>query len=355
MSCGPFPIPASLPRYRSRWRTEIHTQTKRGREKVDAVSNSVTEPKHVPVMLDRCIALLAPAISRPNAVVIDATLGLAGHSLAMLEQFPNLKLIGIDRDQKALEISRSRLSKYETRITLVHAVYDEISQVLADLGIDSVDGVLFDLGVSSMQLDLAERGFSYNQDAELDMRMNPEDSLTASVILNSYSHGELARIISHFGEEKFAGRVASAIVKARETAPIKTTVQLVEIVKGAIPAAARRTGGNPAKRTFQALRIEVNSELSVLERAIPQAIAALNSGGRVVVLSYHSLEDKIVKEAFAKVTTSTTPIDLPVDPVKPDFELLVRGNEKPTEAEVATNSRARSVRLRAIAKAEVAA
>lgn len=316
---------------------------------MEQVTNNVTEPKHVPVMLERCIALLAPAISRPNAVVIDATLGLAGHSIAMLEQFPNLRLIGIDRDEKALAISRERLANYAERITLVHAVYDEISEVLSDLGIPSVDGVLFDLGVSSMQLDIADRGFSYNQDAQLDMRMNNEDSLTAAEILNTYSHGELARIISHYGEEKFASRVASAIVKARETSPIQTTVQLVDLIKSAIPAAARRTGGNPAKRTFQALRIEVNSELSVLERAIPQSLSALNAGGRVVVLSYHSLEDKIVKNAFAKVSTSTTPIDLPISPIKPDFELLVRGNEKPTDLEIDLNPRARSVRLRAIA------
>ncbi len=321
---------------------------------MEQVTSSVTEPKHVPVMLERCIALLAPAISRPDAVVIDATLGLAGHSIAMLEQFPQLRLIGIDRDESALAISRERLVNYAERITLVHAVYDEISEVLANLGIPAVDGVLFDLGVSSMQLDVAERGFSYNQDAHLDMRMDNSDVLTASEILNSYSHGELARIISNFGEEKFASRVASAIVKARETAPIETTVQLVELIKGAIPAAARRTGGNPAKRTFQALRIEVNSELSVLERAVPQSLNALKPGGRVVVMSYHSLEDKIVKTAFAKVSTSTTPIDLPITPVKPDFELLVRGNEKPTDKEVASNPRARSVRLRAIAKAVAA-
>ena len=321
---------------------------------MESVTSSVTQPKHVPVMLDRSIALLAPAISRPNAIVIDATLGLAGHSLSMLEQFPNLRLIGIDRDENALEISRKRLANYAERITLVHAVYDEISDVLAELGIPAVDGVLFDLGVSSMQLDVAERGFSYNQEAHLDMRMNNSDSLTAAEILNTYSHGELARIISTFGEEKFASRIANAIVKARETAPIETTVQLVELIKGAIPAAARRTGGNPAKRTFQALRIEVNSELSVLERAIPQSLAALNAGGRVVVLSYHSLEDKIVKNAFAKVSTSETPIDLPITPQKPAFELLVRGNEKPTDAEVESNPRARSVRLRAIAKAVAA-
>lgn len=301
-------------------------------------------------MLERCITLLAPAISRPNAVVLDATLGLAGHSLAMLEQFPNLHLVGVDRDENALAISRERLAAHSNRTTLVHAVYDEITDVLAEAGIPAVDGVLFDLGVSSMQLDIANRGFSYNQDAPLDMRMNNQDEKTAAEILNTYSHGELARIISHFGEEKFAGKIATAIVKAREVAPIQTSIELVDLIKSAIPAAARRTGGNPAKRTFQALRIEVNSELSVLERAIPQALSALKAGGRVVVLSYHSLEDKIVKDAFAEVSTSRTPIDLPIDPVQPDFKLLVRGNEKPTDAEVAENSRARSVRLRAIEK-----
>jgi len=322
-----------------------------------AVSMGEFTPRHVPVMLERCLDLLAPAISRPGAVVIDATLGLGGHAEAMVMRFPDLQLIGIDRDTNALELSRTRLAAFSHRVTFVHAVYDEIPQILTDLDISAVDGVLFDLGVSSMQLDVADRGFSYSQDSPLDMRMNPADTLTAADIVNTYDGPSLTRILNKYGEEKFASRVASAIIKAREIAPITGSAQLVELIKSAIPAATRRTGGNPAKRTFQALRIEVNAELSVLQRAIPAALANVNLGGRVVVMSYQSLEDRIVKSAFALATLLDVPADMPIvpDSAQPDFTLLTRGSEKPTDSENTDNSRATSARLRAVERVRVAA
>ena len=312
---------------------------------------------HVPVMLERCLALLAPAISRDNAIYVDATLGLGGHSEAVLQRFPQVRLIGIDRDTNALEHSRQRLASYADRVTLVHAVYDEIPQILERLGIPAVDGILFDLGVSSMQLDFAERGFSYSQDAPLDMRLNAEDALTAADIVNTYSEAELARILNTYGEERFASRVAKAIVQAREEAPFTTSKRLVEIVRDAIPAATRRTGGNPAKRTFQALRIEVNAELSVLERAIPASLDVINVGGRVVVMSYHSLEDRLVKQVITHATEVDVPADLPFIPqgIAPDFALLTRGSEKADELENSHNPRATSARLRAIERVRVSA
>lgn len=305
---------------------------------------------HVPVMRERCLELLAPALERPDAVVVDATLGLGGHAEALLLHFPQVTLVGIDRDESALERSRTRLQPYAERCHLVHAVYDDIPEVLADLDIKAVDGLLFDLGVSSMQLDQADRGFSYHADAPLDMRMNQQDRLTAADVVNSYGQGELARILREYGEERFADRIAAAIVKARAISPIRTTSQLVDVVRDAIPAATRRTGGHPAKRSFQAIRIEVNSELSVLSRALPRALALLKPGGRAVVESYQSLEDRIVKQCFAGLTTVQNPLDLPVLPpsAEPDFRLLTRGAEVAGDDEQALNPRAASVRLRAI-------
>lgn len=306
--------------------------------------------KHTPVLLERCIALLAPAIARPDAVVVDATLGLGGHSEAMLQQFPHLTLVGIDRDPQALAHSRQRLAAFATRTHLVHAVYDDIPEVLAELGIPGADGILFDLGVSSMQLDERDRGFAYSQDAPLDMRMNPADTITAADILNSYSVQDLTRILRTYGEEKFALQIARRIVADREQQPFTTSGRLVELIRNTIPAPARRTGGNPAKRTFQALRIEVNAELAVLERAIPAALDALNVHGRLVVMSYQSLEDRIVKHAFVERTTLRVPADLPVIPAgsQPHFTLITRGSEAPTDDEVAENPRAASARLRCI-------
>ncbi len=306
--------------------------------------------KHTPVLLDRCIGLLAPAISASGAVVIDATLGLGGHSEGMLERFPELTLIGIDRDPNALALSQARLSHFGDRVHLVHAVYDEIPQVLQELGLDGVDGVLFDLGVSSMQLDERDRGFAYAQDAPLDMRMNPTTGITAAEVLNTYSVGELTRVLRQYGEEKFALQIARRVAAAREVEPFLMSARLVELIRDTIPAPARRTGGNPAKRTFQALRIEVNAELSVLERAIPAALDALNINGRVVVMSYQSLEDRIVKHAFADRVKTNAPADLPVipDSALPKFRLVTRGSEAPTDEEIEANPRAASARLRCI-------
>ena len=309
------------------------------------------ELKHVPVALDRCIDLLTPAlINKDKPVVIDCTLGLGGHAKAMLTKFSNLHLVGIDRDLTALGISTQLLAPYSDRINLVHATYDQIDSVLKDLGIAKVDGILFDLGVSSMQLDQVDRGFSYSQEAPLDMRMDQSAELTAALVLNTYSHGDLAKILQKYGEEKFASKIAENIIKARSSGKLHTTKDLAEIVKVSIPAPARRTGGNPAKRTFQALRIEVNQELAVLERAIPAALNALSVGGRLVVMSYQSLEDRIVKSYFAAATQGTTPLGLPVDLPNSaaKFKLLLNGSEAAEQSEQDVNPRSQSMRLRAI-------
>jgi 16S rRNA (cytosine1402-N4)-methyltransferase len=235
-------------------------------------------------------------------------------------------------------------------VTLVHAVYDEIADVLDDLGHPSVDGVLFDLGVSSMQLDVRERGFAYAEDAPLDMRMNDTDGPTAADVLNEYSAEELTRILKQYGEERFARRIAQAVVRERDREPFTRSGRLVELLYQVIPAPARRTGGHPAKRTFQALRIEVNDELSVLRRALPAAIDAIGVGGRVVVMSYHSLEDRITKQVFVDATRSDVPPDLPFVPEghEPALRLVTRGAEKASAAEIEDNPRAASVRLRAV-------
>ena len=307
-------------------------------------------PSHVPVLLDRVVALVAPALDKPGAVLVDATLGLGGHSEAVLQRFPEARVIGIDRDPAALELAGERLRPFGDRFTGVHAVYDELPAVLADLGLDRVDAVLFDLGVSSMQLDLRERGFAYAEDAPLDMRMDDSTGRTAADVLNEYPVEELARILKQYGEERFARRIAEAVVRERTREPFTRSARLVELVYDAVPAPARRTGGHPAKRTFQALRIEVNDELSVLRRALPAAIEAVGVGGRVVVMSYHSLEDRLTKQAFADVTRSEVPPDLPVVPagMEPSFRLVTRGAEKASEAEIEQNPRAASVRLRAV-------
>jgi 16S rRNA (cytosine1402-N4)-methyltransferase len=310
----------------------------------------MTEPRHVPVLLDRVVALVAPPLDRAGSVLVDATLGLGGHSEAVLTRCPQAHVIGIDRDPHALERSRERLAPFAERVTLVHAVYDEIPTVLADLGHDRVDGVLFDLGVSSMQLDLRERGFAYAEDAPLDMRMDDSVGRTAADVLNSYSVEDLTHVLRTYGEERFARRIAEAVVRERERQPFTRSARLVELVREAIPAAARRTGGHPAKRTFQALRIEVNEELDTLRRALPAAIEAIGIGGRVVVMSYHSLEDRITKQVFAEQTRSDLPPDLPFVPEghEPALRLLTRGADKASAEEIEQNPRAASVRLRAV-------
>ncbi|MFG2072721.1 16S rRNA (cytosine(1402)-N(4))-methyltransferase RsmH [Nonomuraea maritima] len=310
---------------------------------------------HVPVMLDRVLELLGPALTGPEPVVVDANLGLGGHSQALLDAHPQLHLIGIDRDPFAIEHSTRRLSPYADRITLVHASSGDLAEVLARAGRTTIDGVLFDLGVSSPQLDEAERGFAYSYDAPLDMRMDTSQELTAEEVVNTYSGAELTHILRDYGEERFAGRVSGLILKERAKERITSTKRLAEIVREAIPAATRRTGGNPAKRTFQALRIEVNAELSALEAALPAALDALALGGRAVVLSYHSLEDRLAKQALTARTRDTSPPGLPVPlPAhQPRFRLLTRGAELPSDEELARNPRAASARLRAAERIRV--
>jgi 16S rRNA (cytosine1402-N4)-methyltransferase len=320
------------------------------------MTSTPEHPAHVPVLLERCLGLLAPALTTPDDVVVDCTLGMGGHAEALLARTP-ARLVGLDRDPEALVRSRRRLAPYGERVTLVHAVYDALPEVLADLGLERVQGVLFDLGVSSLQLDEAGRGFAYAQDAPLDMRMDPTTGVSAAHVVNTYEGKALARVLKEYGEERFASRIADAIVRERAKAPLTSTARLAELVREAIPAATRRTGGHPAKRTFQALRIEVNDELGVLRRAIPAALDALAVGGRVVVLSYQSLEDRIVKAALTERTTSHVPVDLPFVPEgqQPELRLLVRGSEPASPEEVAENPRAQSVRLRAAERVRDAA
>ena len=311
---------------------------------------------HTPVMLDRTVELLAPALETPGAVLVDATLGMAGHAEAFLRRFPELILVGLDRDPDALEIAERRLAPFGERVHLVHTVYDEIGNALHSLGIQEATGILFDLGVSSLQLDRVERGFSYSKDAPLDMRMDATSTLTAERVLAEYSEADLRRIFRDYGEERLAPRYAQKIVERRAIRPLVRSADLVEIITAATPVAIQRKG-HPAKRVFQALRIEVNQELAVLERAIPAALEALAIDGRIVVLAYQSLEDRIVKRAFAARCTSSAPAGLPIElpEHRPEFSLLVRGAELASDDEKAENPRATPVRLRAATRIRRAA
>jgi 16S rRNA (cytosine1402-N4)-methyltransferase len=315
---------------------------------------------HVPVMAGRVTDILLPALKAADgapAVMVDATLGRAGHARALLRACPGLTLIGIDADEAAIAEGHALEAEYPGRVRLARAFYDQVAAIVADAGYRQVHGVLFDLGVSSPQLDDAERGFSYSRDAPLDMRMDQAADRTAADIVNSYSAAELARVLYEYGEERFGRRIADSIVRERARQPITSTLRLAGIVRDAIPAAARRTGGNPAKRAFQALRIEVNDELGALRRALPDALDLLARGGRIAVLAYHSLEDRVVKRELAARAADQTPPGLPVRPgdvlaggkvtVGPEFRLLTRGAERPDEAETAGNPRAASARLRA--------
>ncbi|NGO71921.1 16S rRNA (cytosine(1402)-N(4))-methyltransferase RsmH [Streptomyces boncukensis] len=304
---------------------------------------------HSPVMLQRSLDLLAPALTEPGSYVVDCTLGMGGHSEALLGAFPEARLIALDRDPEALRLAGRRLARYGDRATLVHAVYDELPDVLERLGVPRVQGVLFDLGVSSLQLDEAGRGFAYAQDAPLDMRMDQTTGISAAEVLNTYPPGDLVRILRAYGEEKQAKRIVEAVVRERAKEPFAGSGRLVELIRDALPQAAKRTGGNPAKRTFQALRTEVNGELAVLERALPAAVGALAVGGRIAVLSYHSLEDRMVKGVLAAGAQHTAPSGLPVVPeeYQPRLKLLTRGAELPTEEEISANRRAAPARLRA--------
>ncbi|WP_067547372.1 16S rRNA (cytosine(1402)-N(4))-methyltransferase RsmH [Nocardia crassostreae] len=310
-------------------------------------------PRHVPVLLHRADEILGPALeSVDGAVYLDCTLGLGGHAEHFLRTYPNIRLVGLDRDTNALKLAGERLQPFADRITLVHTRYDGIADALEEAGLPargSVRAILMDLGVSSMQLDEADRGFAYSVDAPLDMRMDSSTGPTAADILNTYSHGELARVLKTYGEELFAGKIAAEIVRRRQRTPFTTSAQLVELLYDAIPAASRRTGGHPAKRTFQALRVEVNRELESLEAALPAALDALAPGGRIVVMSYQSLEDRVVKAEFAQRSASRTPLDLPVElpGMGPEFRILTRGAEKATQQEIDENPRATPVRMRA--------
>jgi 16S rRNA (cytosine1402-N4)-methyltransferase len=322
---------------------------------MDDAPDAASAPSHVPVLLARVLELLdlplseAAATAGPARYVLDATLGLGGHAEAILERFPSVQLIGLDRDPDALARSGARLARFGDRARLIHAVYDELPEVLDGLQIERLDAALFDLGVSSMQLDQAQRGFSYSQDGPLDMRMDPTTGATAEQVLAQYPVPELARVLRVYGEERFALRVAQAIDRRRRRGPLASSAELAEIVRSAIPAAARRTGGHPAKRTFQALRIEVNGELESVRVAIPAALDRLRVGGRLIVLTYHSLEDRIVKQAIAQRATDTTPVGLPVRLADhgPRLRLVAKPGEAPTPAEIEQNPRAASARLRA--------
>ncbi|QNG18525.1 16S rRNA (cytosine(1402)-N(4))-methyltransferase RsmH [Rhodococcus triatomae] len=331
-------------------------------DEVNTPSPSGDQPSgdfgHVPVMLTRADELLGPAVVRDGeagdgAVFVDGTLGLGGHSEHFLSTYPRLRLIGLDRDPKALAIAGERLGRFGDRVTLVRTRYDGIAEALEGAGLartESVSAILFDLGVSSMQLDEADRGFAYSVDAPLDMRMDPTGGITAADVLNTYGHGDLARILKTYGEERFAGKIASEIIRQRERAPFSTSAELVELLYRAIPAATRRTGGHPAKRTFQALRIEVNSELDSLRAAVPAALDALEVGGRAVFMSYQSLEDRVVKAEITPRTKSRSPEGLPVElpGTGPEFRLLTRGAERASEQETEENPRSAPVRVRAV-------
>lgn len=320
-----------------------------GRQHPGGPEDGPTRAAHVPVLLSRTADLLEPALAGRPAVLVDATLGLGGHAATLLAAHPQLTLVGLDRDPQALDLAGRRLVAFADRTHLVHAVYDRVAEVLHGLGLPAVDGVLFDLGVSSLQLDAETRGFSYARDADLDMRMDPSTGPTAADVLNTYPVPELTRILREYGEERFAARIAAAVARRRALRPLTRSTELVELLYDAVPAASRRTGGHPAKRTFQALRIEVNGELAALRAALPAALDALAVGGRIVVLAYHSLEDRIVKRELAARAASRTPADLPVELPGhgPELRLVTRGAEVAAEDEIAVNPRAASVRLRA--------
>jgi 16S rRNA (cytosine1402-N4)-methyltransferase len=312
---------------------------------------------HEPVLLERCLEILGEALKGDSAILVDGTLGLGGHSEAFLKRFPKLVLVGIDRDENALRLAGERLAPFADRIHLVQAVYSEIPEVLEDLGLNLADAILLDLGVSSMQLDERDRGFAYSFDAPLDMRMDATEELTAADILNSYKEEELAAIFKTYGEERYAKAIARQIVKIRTKSPFSSSKQLTDIIAKVIPFIPGKSTGHPAKRVFQALRIEVNRELDILEETIPAVIRALKINGRVLVLSYQSLEDRIVKQALVKASSSSAPIDLPIELEQhaPILRLLVKGAEKASEQEIHENPRSASVRLRAAQKIRNAA
>ena len=305
--------------------------------------------EHRPVMVDEIVELFRPV---PPGLIVDATVGGGGHARALLDALPQHRLLGLDQDEEALVAANVTLTGFADRVILRRARFDRLKAMVKEAGDESVVAVLFDLGVSSPQVDRADRGFSYSQDAPLDMRMDRSQSVTAADVVNTYPVERLTSVLYDYGDERFAGRIANAIVAAR---PLTSTAQLVDVIRSAIPAPARRRGGHPAKRTFQALRIEVNAELDVLGPALDQAIEVLVPGGRCAVLAYHSGEDRIVKDRFRNAESGgcVCPPGLPcVCGAQPVVRLLRRGARRPSAAEVASNSRAESARLRAVEKLE---
>jgi 16S rRNA (cytosine1402-N4)-methyltransferase len=315
-----------------------------------SAAGGIAAATHVPVLAERILELLTPALSEPGSIYVDGTLGLGGHARLVLQACPNARLIGIDRDPNALAIAGERLAGFGDRVQLFPAIYHELPQVLQAAKVKSVQAMLLDLGLSSLQIDATTRGFAYATDAPLDMRMTPAQELSAATIVNTWTEAELARILREFGEERFASRIAAAIVVARSQRPFVTSGELVPVIAEAIPMAARHTGGHPAKRTFQALRIVVNDELGSLSGVLPAALAALAPSGRLAVLAYHSGEDRLVKRAFAQVTRDRVPAGVPEVPpeYRARYRLLTRGAERPEPAEIARNPRAASARLRAV-------
>ncbi|GAA1488519.1 16S rRNA (cytosine(1402)-N(4))-methyltransferase RsmH [Brachybacterium sacelli] len=321
----------------------------------ETTDGAPAEARHLPVLLTTSVELLVPALQEPDSIYVDATLGMGGHATAVLRAAPQAHLVGIDRDPQALELARQRLDREGVgdRATLVHATYDEIPEVLEDLDLPGAHAVMMDLGLSSFQIDTSDRGFSYAVDAPLDMRMDSaSDGPTAADLLRDLPESEIARILHDLGDERFARRIARRIVEQRATAPLERSGDLVALLDRAIPAASKASGGHPAKRTFQALRIAVNEELEILASAIESALDCLHVGGRIVVESYHSGEDRLVKTAFTRRTRSSAPPGLPVEleEHRPTFTPLVRGALQADEAERGSNSRAASVRLRALTR-----
>jgi 16S rRNA (cytosine1402-N4)-methyltransferase len=307
---------------------------------------------HEPVMLSRTLELLGPALAGESAVLVDCTLGLGGHSEAFLKAFSNLTIIGIDRDQSALDLAAQRLAPFGERVKFFYGTYDQISEAIGVNGFSDVQAILMDLGVSSMQIDNADRGFAYSFDAPLDMRMDVDSGATAAELIATASEAELTRIFREYGEERFASKIAGELVALRAKTPIVSSKQLASIISNVVPFIPGKSSGHPAKRVFQALRIAVNEELEILGSAVPQAIDALAVGGRLLVLSYHSLEDRIVKQAIVQASTSSAPVELPFELPEhaPVLKLVVKGAEKASLEEIASNPRSASVRLRAAEK-----
>ncbi len=320
------------------------------------MSKALSE-QHQPVMVEEVFQLLQPALMADDALFVDCTFGLGGHSEYFLKHLEKLKVVGFDQDQIALSRAQTRLKDFNNQILFINSNFEKLSQELNNVAIHSVNAFLFDLGVSSIQIDEKLRGFSYLDENELDMRMDQRQAFSAKELINEWSEAEISKVLFEFGEEKFAKKIAKNIIKKRELAPIETTAQLVALIEKSIPAPARRSGGNPAKRTFQALRIAVNQELEVLKKALADALTLLKPGGRIAVLSYHSLEDRIVKELFkSQIAKSELPRKLPVvESLSQNFRLLNTKPIKPSFQEIEFNSRSKSAKLRGIEKLDVAA